>query len=342
MPTIRDVARHAQVSVGTVSNVLNGSPLVKEETRKRVLEAIEALQFHPTAAARTLSTQRTNLIGMIRTELRPQKSQIENDPMVMNLIEGVTTAALESSIGLTFWTIPVGRREMELYKRVVSSRQVDGLILFALREKDPRLAFLHEQEFPFVTFGRLDPQESDNWVDLDSSYGIELATRYVIELGHTRIAYISPPAEQFLARQRWQGFVNAMQVANLPIDQHLIVEGDFSEKSGQIAAHVLLDHSQPPTAIVCNNDRMAFGAMRAAQARGLVVGKDISVTGFDDITMARYSHPPLTTISQPIHEIGQALFNLLVRYINRESVDGLGGKLFKPELVVRQSTGSPL
>lgn len=341
MPTIRDVARYAQVSVGTVSNVLNGSPLVKEETRQRVLEAIEALQFHPTAAARTLSTQRANLIGMIRTELRPQKNRIETDPMVLDLVEGVTNAAVESSIGLTFWTIPVGRREVDLYKRVVNSRQVDGLILFALRENDPRIAFLQEQDFPFVTFGRLDPQESDNWIDLDSAYGVELATRHVIELGHERIGYISPPLEQFLARQRWQGFANAMDAAKLRIDPQLIYEGDFSEKSGQIAAHVLLDHSRPPTAIVCNNDRMAFGAMRAAQARGLVVGKDISVIGFDDIPMARYSHPPLTTISQPIHEIGQALFKLLARYINRESVAGLGGMLFKPELITRQSTGSP-
>ncbi len=341
MPTIRDVARQADVSVGTVSNVLNGSPLVKEETRQRVLKAIEALQFHPTAAARTLSTQRTNLIGMIRTELRPQKNHIEPDPMVMDLIEGITNAAVESGIGLTFWTIPVGRREVELYKHVVNSRQVDGLILFALRESDPRLNFLYKQAFPFVTFGRLDPQESDNWIDLDSAYGIALATRHVIELGHRRIGYIAPPHEQYLARQRWQGFVNTMTEANLPIDPQLVYEGDFSEKSGQIAAHVLLDQSQPPTAIVCNNDRMAFGAMRAAQARHLVVGKDISVIGFDDIPMARYSHPPLTTISQPIHEIGQALFNLLIKYVNRETGDGLVSKLFKPELVVRQSTGSP-
>ncbi|MBE2271318.1 MAG: LacI family DNA-binding transcriptional regulator [Anaerolinea sp.] len=342
MPTIRDVARYAQVSVGTVSNVLNGSPLVKEETRQRVLAAIDALQFQPSAAARTLTTQRTNLIGMIRTELRPQKNRIETDPMVLDLVEGITSAAIESSIGLTFWTIPVGRREMELYKRVVNSRQVDGLILFALRENDPRIAFLQEQDFPFVTFGRLEPEQSDNWVDLDSAYAIELATRHVIQLGHRRIGYISPPHEQYLARQRWQGFADAMNAANLPIDHQLVYEGDYSEKSGQIAAHVLLDHSHPPTAIVCNNDRMAFGAMRAAQARGLAVGRDISVIGVDDIPMARYTHPPLTTISQPIHEIGQALFNLLVRIINRQPVDGLGGRLFKPELIVRQSTGTPV
>ena len=341
MTTIRDVARYAKVSVGTVSNVLNGSSLVKEETRQRVLVAIRELDFHPTAAARSLSTQRTNTIGMIRSELRPHSNRIESDPIVLDLIDGITNAAIESSIGLTFWTIPVGRREMELYKRLVNSRQIDGLILFALREQDPRIAFLQEYEFPFVTVGRLDPQEGLNWVDLDGAYGIELAVRHLIELGHRRIGYISPPHEQYLAQQRWQGFVNAMHAADLPIDSHLVYEGDFSEKSGQIGTHVFLDHPQPPTAIICNNDRMAFGAMRSIQARGMVVGQDISVIGFDDIALARYSHPPLTTLSQPIHAIGRALYALLIALINRKPVDSLGGILFKPELVVRHSTGIP-
>lgn len=341
MSTIRDVARYANVSVGTVSNVLNGSSLVKEETRQRVLDAIRALDFHPKAAARSLSTQRTNTIGMIRTELRPQRNRIESDPFVLDLIDGITNAAIESSIGLTFWTIPVGRREMELYRRLVNSRQIDGLILFALREQDPRIAFLQERDFPFVTFGRLHPQEGTNWIDLDGAYGIELAVRHLIELGHRRIGYISPPHEQYLALLRWEGFVKAMGEAGLSIDPQLVYEGDFSEKSGQIAAHVFLDHPQPPTAIICNNDRMAFGAMRSIQSRGLVVGKDVSVVGFDDIALARYSHPPLTTLSQPTHEIGKALFELLIALINRQPVESLGGKLFKPELIVRQSTGTP-
>jgi DNA-binding LacI/PurR family transcriptional regulator len=341
MATIRDVARYAQVSVGTVSNVLNGSSLVKEETRQRVLAAIQELNFHPTAAARSLSTQYTNTVGMIRSELRPQRNRVETDPIVLDLIDGITNAAMERSTGLTVWTIPVGRRETDLYKQLVKSRQIDGLILFALREDDPRIAFLQEQDFPFVTFGRLDPQERDNWVDVDSAYGIELAVHHLIELGHRRIGYISPPHEQYLARQRWQGFVRGMQEANLPIDPLLTYEGDFSEKSGQLGTHYFLDQPQPPTAIICNNDRMAFGAMRAIQARGLVVGRDVSVVGFDDIPLARYSHPPLTTLSQPIHEIGRALFHLLQAIIHRKSVEGLGARLFEPELHVRQSTGAP-
>lgn len=341
MTTIRDVARYAQVSVGTVSNVLNGSSSVKESTRQRVLTAIEALNFHPTAAARSLSTQRTNTIGMVRTELRPRNAHIESDPVVLDLVDGITNAATDSSIGLTFWTIPVGAREMNLYKRLVNSRQVDGLILFALRENDPRLTFLREQDFPFVVFGRSDLLTDSNWIDVDGAHGIEIAVRHLLELGHRRIGYIAPPSEQYLAKQRWQGFLDGLASAGLEPDYMLMFEGDYSEKSGQLGAHYLLDQSRPPTAIICNNDRMAFGAMRAVQARGLTVGREVSVVGFDDVPLARYSHPPLTTISQPVHEIGQMLFDLLMAIINKAPIHELGGQLIKPTLSIRQTTASP-
>lgn len=341
MPTIRDVARYANVSVGTVSNVLNGSTLVTDKTRQRVLDAIAALDFHPMAAARTLSTQRTNTIGIVRTELRPKRQRIESDPMVLDLIDGIASAAVDDSIGLTFWTIQVGQPEMELYKRLVTSRQIDGLILFGLREDDPRIAYLHEQDFPFVTFGRAEPLGKNNWIDLDGAAGIEMAVAHLAELGHTRIGYISPPHEQFLTRQRWVGFERGMAAAGLRINPELVYEGDFSEKSGQLGAHSFLDASQPPTAIVCNNDRMAFGAMRAIQARGLTVGQHVSVVGFDNIPGARYGYPPLTTLNQPIHEIGEALFALLMSIIDEDPDEALAGKLFQPELIVRQSTGTP-
>jgi len=341
MPTIRDVARYARVSVGTVSNVLNESPVVKEETRQRVLAAIEALNFHPMAAARTLSTQRTNTIGMVRTELRPHDSKIESDPVVLSLVDGISSAAIESGTGLTFWTIPVGPRETELYRRLVAGQQVDGLILFAVRENDPRIAYLRQEDFPFVIFGHTDSAEKLNWIDVDGADGIELAVAHLAQLGHQHIGFITPPSEQYLTRQRWAGFVSGMNACGLTIDTSLVYEGDFSEHDGQIGAHYLLDQTPRPTAIICSNDRMAFGAMQAIQERGLAVGRDISVVGFDDIPLARYSHPPLTTLSQPFHEIGQQLFTLLQSVIEGKPAEPLNGKLIKPSLIVRQSTSHP-
>lgn len=341
MATIRDVARYAKVSVGTVSNVLNDSPLVKDETRRRVLEAIEALSFHPAAAARSLSTKRTNTIGMVRTELRPYNTRIEFDPVVLDLINGITTEAITSGIGLTFWTIPVGAKEIALYRRLVSARQVDGLILFAPREHDPRIAYLLQRRFPFVVFGRNSSQHDIHWIDVDGVYGIRLAVSHLVELGHRRIGYIGPPSEQSLAEQRWAGFVQGMTAAQLPIDSELVFEGDFTERSGQLGTHHLLSQPEPPTAIICNNDRMAFGAMREVQSRGMTVGSDVSIVGFDDIPLARYSHPALTTIQQPVQEIGHQLFQLLHAVIEGKPTEAWSGRLIQPTLQIRQTTQPP-
>jgi DNA-binding LacI/PurR family transcriptional regulator len=341
MPTIRDVARYANVSVGTVSNVLNDSPLVKDETRQRVLQAIEKLNFHPAAAARSLSTNRTNTIGMVRTELRPYSTKIEFDPVVLDLINGIATGAVDSGVGLTFWTIPVGAKEMALYRRLVAARQVDGLILFAPRENDPRIAHLMQKQFPFVVFGRNTSQRDFHWMDVDGAHGVQLAVRHLAELGHRRIGYIGPPSEQSLAEQRWAGFVQGMGALDLPIDGDLVFEGDFTERSGQLGTHHLLGQPNPPTAIICNNDRMAFGAMREIQSRDLTVGRDVSVIGFDDIPLARYSHPALTTVYQPVQEIGQMLFQLLHAVIEGKPTDQWSGRLIQPTLQIRQTTQPP-
>lgn len=342
MATIRDVAKYAKVSVGTVSNVLNHSPLVRPDTRERVLAAIEALNYHPSAAARSLNTQLTETIGLVRTELRHSGKPNEPDPFVLDLIDGVSMAATDTGIGLTFWTVPVGPGELKLYQRLVRGRQVDGLILFAIREHDPRVAFLKQENFPFVVFGRCNGEQDVHWIDVDGAYGIELAVQHLVELGHNRIAYVSPPSEQYLAYHRWSGFERGMEAAGAAIDMNLVVEGDFTERSGQLGMHYLLDQSYPPSAVICNNDRMAFGAMRAIQARGLKVGKDISVVGFDDISLAQYWHPPLTTIHQPTHEIAEMLFDLLQSVIAGRPAEYLSKQLVKPDLRIRNSTGSPM
>lgn len=341
MSTIRDVAEFAGVSVGTVSHVLNGSSLVRDETRQRVLKAIETLHYHPKAAARSLSTQRADTIGMIRTELRPDGGSMESDPFILELIAGISGAAVKDFIGLTFWTVPVGPSEIDLYQRVVRGQQVDGLILFAPRLSDPRIKYLKDSGFPFVLFGRSDGNEDLHWIDVDGTQGLEITIDHLAALGHERIAYLAPPVEQQLAQRRWDGFTLGMQKHGLKIDPELIVEGDFSEFSGYRCTRLLLDRLQPPTAIICSNDRMAFGAIRSVQEQGLKVGTDISVVGFDDLSLARHAHPPLTTVYQPIREIGQLLYRLLQALINAEPVDGLSGQLIKPVLRVRESTGRP-
>jgi LacI family transcriptional regulator len=325
-----------------VSNVLNGNSIVREATRKRVLEAIDKLGYYPSAAARSLSSQRTNTIGLVRTELRPQEDHIEPDPFVTNLIEGISAAAVDSGTGLSFWTIPVGDKETELYHKLVKGRQIDGLIVFALRKDDPRIRYLLREGFPFVVFGHGgDDAFKLNWIDVDSAYGVELATNHLVALGHRQIGYLAPPTEQYLAQQRWVGFENSMRAQQLEIRPDHVYEGDFTEQSGQVGTQYLLDRPERPTAIICANDRMAFGAIRAIQSYGLKVGHDVSVVGFDDITLARYSQPSLTTVHQPIRQIAMELFDLLQIVMAEEPVRKPSGNMIKPTLSIRESSGPP-
>ena len=339
MTTIRDVARKANVSVGTVSNVLNDYPGVKEDTRRRVLAAIEALNYHPLAAARTLNTQRTNTIGFIRIAPRGLQERFESDPFAFDLIEGLASAAVEMGVGLVYWVTSADDTQLELYRAIVTEKRTDGLIVIGLCQNDPRVTFLSEQSFPFVIFGRPDSSITENWLDVDFAYGFELAVNHLVGLGHQRIAYVAPPHQMLLTQLRWEGFNSAMQKARLPVDPELVIEGDFSEDSGYHAAHYLLAHPKPPTAILCNNDRMAIGAILAVQERGLRVGHDVSIIGYDDIALARYTSPPLTTLRPPAFAIGARLLELLMLVINNEPTEHLTGQFIQPRLMCRQSTG---
>lgn len=339
MATISDVAKLANVSVGTVSNVLNNYPGVKDETRRRVLEAIEALDYYPLAAARSMKTQRTNTIGYICATARDEHGQFVPDPFTGSLIESLALAAIKSQIGLTYWMTPAGDAEIDLYQTIVKEQRTDGLIIVEPVIDDPRLAYLDERGFPYVLLGYPEQPASQNWVEVDSVYVMKTAVEHLAALGHKRIGYLSPPDGILLTRVRWDAFCRAMQQAELTIDETLVYEGNFREQSGLLGAQYLLDLPDPPTAIIAANDRMAFGAMNALQSRGLTIGKDISIIGVDDITLAAHTVPPLTTFRQPMNEVCDNLFNLLMRVINGEAVENLAGRLIKPEFKVRQTTG---
>jgi DNA-binding LacI/PurR family transcriptional regulator len=161
---------------------------------------------------------------------------------------------------------------------------------------------------------------------------------HLLEQGHTRIAFIAAPPDLMFTHYRLQGYIQALKTHNLPVDETLIVEGDLTQRAGRQAAQQLLDLPDPPTAIAACNDLMAIGAMSMAQERGLVVGKDIAITGFDDIPWAEHTHPPLTTAHQPIYDIGAMVCEMLIKTINGETL--VERKIIlQPSLVIRQSSG---
>jgi LacI family transcriptional regulator len=338
MPTMRDIARAANVSIGTVSNFFNNPDLVAEDTCNAINDAIKKVGYHPNAAARSLKTKQTLRIGLVPLiSLEENYSLDPGDYAFLEFLSGVNTCAAEVGYGVLLSAAISSNQEIQKYEKLVGERQVDGIILMGIRADDERLRLLQESQFPFICYGR-DVREPDYpYIDVDGAAGISNSIDYLVNQGHNRIGFITPPAELACFAQRWEGFETGMKKNGLPVVPEYIEHGGFTERDGQSAMHLLLDLPQPPTAVLTANDICAFGAMRAVQARGLITGKDISVIGFDNIRLASHWHPSLTTISQPFRKIGILCAENLIQCVTDK--DCLPQILIEPKLIERQSVG---
>jgi LacI family transcriptional regulator len=192
--------------------------------------------------------------------------------------------------------------------------------------------------FPFVAFGRSDLDVDFAYVDEDGFRGLELVTQHLIDLGHRRLAFIAAPENLMFCNYRRAGLEAALQRNALVLKPGYYIVSDLTQRGGHAAMNALLELSPPPTAVVACNDLMALGAISAAQKRGLVVGCDVAITGFDDIPLAEHSHPPLTTIHQPVYDIGRRICDMLVQLVRGEE-PGERQVLLQPELIIRESSG---
>jgi LacI family transcriptional regulator len=335
---MRDIAKTAGVALGTVSNYFNNSDLLAEETRKSIQKAIQELDYHPNAAARSLKTNTTRRIGLVPLiSLEDNYSPEPGDYAFLEFLSGVNTGSAELGYDLLLSTATGPAKELGIYRRLVREHQVDGMILMGVRDNDERVCFLSELKAPFITYGRSNINLDYAYVDVDGAAGLGSAVNYLANLGHTRIAYITPPDTLALSAQRWEGFKSAMEENHLTIVTELIQPGGFTEKDGQAAMFRLLDLAEPPTAVLTANDLCAYGVISALQARGKIPGQDISVVGFDNIGLSAHSQPPLTTIAQPFRQIGIQCASLLIQMINGQVT--LPHKTISPYLVVRSTTG---
>jgi LacI family transcriptional regulator len=229
--------------------------------------------------------------------------------------------------------------EQTAYRRLVEGRLVDGLLLARTRVKDQRIEYLTRVGFPFVAFGRSDLEVDFPFVDEDGFRGLDLVTQHLVDLGHRRLAFISAPEDLMFCISRRSGLQAALQRNGLSLQPGYCIVSDLTQRGGFRAMNQLLDLSPPPTAVIACNDLMALGAISAAQKRGMEVGSDVAITGFDDIPLAEHSHPTLTTLRQPIYEIGRQICEMLVRMIQGEALIRRH-VLLRPELVIRESSGA--
>ncbi len=332
--TLKHIAERTGKSVTTVSRALAGYSDVSESTRIQVQQIANELGYEPNITARQLQKQRTDTIALVLPTFGPRFS----DPFFSEFLAGVGNESARHGFDLLVSTLSPGREEEAVYLRKIRSRRVDGFIVVRTRRQDARISLLQENNIPFSVFGRTEGDNNFPFVDENSQEGMRQVVTHLIELGHTRLAWIGTSPELMFAHYRLLGFVNTLKKHNLPVDKNLMIEGDLTQRAGREIGGRLLDMPSPPTAIVACNDLMALGALSAAQERGLVVGKDVSITGFDDIPLAEHSHPPLTTVHQPVYKIGTMVCDMLIKKIKGENQPEQHIVL-QPSLVIRKSSG---
>lgn len=343
--TVYDIAREANVSVATVSRVLNNTAPVKKETRERVTALIDKHQFQPNALARSLISKETGMIGFILPDI--------TNPFFPEILSGFDQEARK--MGYTCFLCDTVSSDEETerqyeresqYLRILMKKQVDGIVMIGgrLDLSKPDTAMIREVEeaakrVPVLIINGNLPSTKIHRVAADQKLGAELAMQHLIDLGHRDIAVIGGFLHMSNTQQRLQGVRTAMRDNGLPVRKEWMIHGGFSVNKGYQFAEQVLKSSDRPTAIVCMNDLVAIGALKAAHRAGLAVPADLSIVGYDDIPFSSYSIPELTTISLKANETGRLTAETIHKLITGKKVPRLHSVV--PELIVRQTTAPP-
>jgi LacI family transcriptional regulator len=327
--TMRDVAERAGVSVTTVSHVINQSRPVSDELRSRVLEAMHELGYQPNTLARSLRRGKTHTIGIIIPD--------SANPFFAEVARGIEDTSFEHGYSVILCNTDNDLERESLYTGVLVEKQVDGILFVAAGLSTENIQALQNRGMPLVIVDRQVSGVEVDSVLTDNHQGGLLATRHLIELGHTRIGCIVGPSDLTPSAARITGYQQALSEAAIPFDETLIIKGDFQYESGFDAANQLLSMPNPPSAIFAFNDLMAVGALSNALERGLVVPEDLSLLGFDDVRPALYANPPLTTVRQPKHEIGVLATQMLLERMLDPTLPPRT-RVLETNLTLRQST----
>jgi LacI family transcriptional regulator len=333
MVTIKEVAKRAKVSVGTVSNVVSGSAPVSVKLRERVLKAIGDLEYQPNHIARSLKVRQTRMLGMVVSDI--------TNPFFPQVVRGAEDAALRHNYLLvTFNTDDQLEREKQILK-VLRTRRADGILLVTSPNKGD---LTHIQNtiaagIPFVCLDRVPPGLSVDSVSTDNVKGAEMCVRHLISTGHVRIGMITGSLELQTASDRLKGYENALKEAAVPVDRNLIREGDFRMETGYRLSKGLLLGADPPSALFASNALMGLGVVQAVEELGLRCPEDVAIAMFDDLPLAVALRPHLTAVAQPAYSIGFQGAELLIGRIEGR----LKGKKpitirLEPELKVRESS----
>lgn len=335
MVTIREVARQARVSVGTVSNVLAGSATVRAELRRRVEDAMRGLDYHPNQIARSLKTRQTKTLGLVISDI--------TNPFFPQVVRGAEDTALAAGyLLITLNTDDNPERERQSLS-MLRARKVDGLLLTVAASRDDmnHVEQFRDSGLPIVCIDREVPHIALDLVCSDNVRGAKMCMQHLLSRGHRRIGYLSGSIGLFTAVTRRDGFNQALAEAGIPPDEKLVRHGDFRFDSGyRLAKEMLLEH-QPPTALFASNAMMGFGALKAIHELGLRCPEEVALAMFDDVPFGDVIQPRLTVVAQPAYDMGRVAAELLIaRLTGTETSPEPVRHMLMPELLVRESTVS--
>jgi DNA-binding LacI/PurR family transcriptional regulator len=329
--SIKDIARKADVSHSTVSRALRNSPLVNRETAERIRKIAKESDFRVSAIGRSLATGRTNTIGVVATTIE--------DPFIAAVVSGAEDAANAQGYSVI---LANSNSNPDRELKVVHSfeeRRVDGILVLDSRVGSVYIPMLARMKVPIVLINSQHPGEFVHSISIDNLTASQTATRYLVHLGHLRIGYLGKRGGYQSDAERSAGYRHALQAAGIPERPELLAYGDGKPEGGKNAMDQLLSLSDPPTAVFCYNDLTAIGALSSIRQHGMKVPEDVSIVGFDDLSIASYSQPPLTTIRQPKHQMGRAATEMLLNLLE-ESIPSSVRKV-QGELIVRESAAPP-
>ncbi len=331
--SIKDIAQAAGVSHSTVSRALGDSPLVKTETKARIQRLAQEMGYSPDAIARSLVTRQTRTVGVVVTTI--------TDPFVAEVVQGIEDTALENDYSIILASSAAEPEREVAAVEMLRAKRVDSVIVTSSRVGALYLEHLERIGVPVVLVNNHNEQSGRYTfsVSVDNQHGGHLATRHLIERGHQRIAYVSGTSDQSDSADRLAGYRQALEENSIHFDPVLVVLGNGRLNGGERALRSLTTLDSPPTAVFCYNDMTAIGLLGAARQAGLSVPEDLAVVGFDDIPLASYVNPPLTTIVQPQRDMGrQAMSMALTLMAADDSSPPLSDVVVKGRLIVRETT----
>lgn len=333
---LEDIAKMAGVSRSTVSRVLNDDPKVSDGVRARVRKVLTDTRFHPNAAARSLATHRTGIIGLVFPRVF---TMMFTDPWASVLIKGCLEGSERADLSLVHMLVSTDDPASvdRFFERSVMGRHLDGVILASHVLGDKLVAHLQASDFPYVLVGR-DEHRAANFVDIDNRQAARIATQHLIDHGYRRICHLSGPPDLVTAIDRQEGFFDSIRASGINPASARVECGYFEQVTGFEITLRLLQQPDPPDAIFAADDAMAIGAIQAARELGIRVPEDIAIVGFDDIDMNRMVRPQLTTIRQPSDALGRTAVGMLSNMITHPQTTPMQ-RWLTAELIVRGSCG---